>query len=126
MEWYKKSKVAGRFRKLTDNDKNVIYTLRDNPTEAEKALWEILKNKKLKGYKFRRQHKIGRFVVDFFCHKGDLIIEADGTIHDNRKEEDERRSEWLTSHGFKVIRFTNEEILFNIDRVKEKILLELS
>ena len=65
---------------------------------------------------------IGRFIVDFYCHKSNLVIEVDGSVHDNVKEKDEQRALWLQSHGLTIIRFTNEQVLYQIDKVKETIM----
>jgi very-short-patch-repair endonuclease len=121
MDWFEKSKFVGRFRSIHDEEKIRIFEFRDNPTPAEKALWKILRNNQINGLKFRRQHKIGQFIVDFYCHEIGLIIEADGNIHDNRKAEDRVRTEWLQTMGLKIIRFSNEEILKNLEDVKTRI-----
>ena len=117
-QWFEKSKLYGRYRRLTNRDKMLIYRLRDNPTAAEEALWTILRNKQLLGLRFRRQHKIGRFVADFFCHPAKLVIEVDGGIHEKRHIEDGIRTDLLQSIGLSVIRFTNEEVLYSIEAVK--------
>ena len=92
---------------------------RSQPTEAEIALWQQLRSKQLKEYKFRRQHIIGSFIADFVCLSKQLIIEVDGLIHqlpDNILN-DAQRAEWLQSKGYTIIRFTNEEVLSNTDNV---------
>ena len=93
---------------------------RNNPTEAERTLWNYLRNKKL-GNKFRQQHLIDDFIVDFVCLSKKLVIEVDGGIHDTQVEEDEKRSEVLNEKGFRVIRFRNEEVIGDIDAVLGKI-----
>ena len=97
--------------------------MRDNPTEAEKRLWEALKNRTLDGYKFRRQHPIGQFIVDFYCHSKLLVIEVDGSHHEleDQKKYDEQRTELLTSAGIREIRFTNEEVLNDFETVLQNI-----
>ncbi len=92
-------------------------------TEAEKLLWRELRNRRLKGFKFRRQHPISHFIADFFCHEARLIIEVDGGIHgiEDQKEYDFMRSNEIEQLGIKVIRFTNEEIEQDIKRVLERI-----
>ncbi len=77
--------------------------------------------KQLLNLKFRRQHTIDRFIVDFICNQAQLIIEVDGEIHDYTQEEDAIRQEFLESQGLRVIRFRNEEVLGNIDGVLEEI-----
>ena len=94
---------------------------RNNPTEAEAALWSQLRNKQLDGYKFRQQHLIGDFIVDFVCLSKKLVIEVDGGIHKETKEYDEERTKILADRGFEVLRFKNEEVLGDIDAVLEKV-----
>ncbi len=93
--------------------------LRDRMTEAEGKLWEILKNNKFNGYKFRRQHPIHQFIVDFYCHELKLIIEIDGQYHntEEQKELDKNRTELLKFQGLSEIRFTNDEVINNINEV---------
>ncbi len=97
--------------------------LRDNMTDAEKLLWERLKDNKLKGFKFRRQHPIHIYIVDFYCHKLKLIIEIDGGYHDSKEQKllDAERSEILKFQELEIIRFTNDEVLGNIEFVMRKI-----
>ena len=100
---------------------------RNVPTEAEALLWEILKSKKLEGFKFRRQHIIGNYIADLVCLDRRLIIEIDGLIHQlpENKESDKLRTKWLEEKGFKVIRFSNEEVLNKTDTVIETIVTKL-
>ncbi|MGN0225930.1 MAG: endonuclease domain-containing protein [Prevotella sp.] len=95
---------------------------RKNQTDAESILWGYLKSRQL-GVVFRRQHIIGKFIADFSCVVLKLIIEIDGAYHQLPEQQvsDEERSQWLNSQGFTVIRFTNEEILSDIDNVIIKI-----
>ncbi|MCH7524902.1 MAG: class I tRNA ligase family protein, partial [Bacteroidetes bacterium] len=124
-------KGAERAGYLTGNPNNAYLLLerakemRANPTQAEAILWQQLKSKKL-DIKFRQQHLIEDFIVDFVCLSKQLIIEVDGKIHDSQKDEDEQRTEILESKGYKVIRFTNEEVLEDIDVVVSKIQKELN
>lgn len=97
---------------------------RNNPTEAEKALWSQLRNKNLDD-KFRRQHLIDDFIVDFVCLRKKLVVEVDGEIHETKKEYDEERTKILNDKGFKVIRFKNEEVLGNTDAVLKEIIKQL-
>ena len=100
---------------------------RKNPTLAEAALWEQLRGKKLEGYKFRRQHQIGEFIVDFVCLEKRLVIEVDGGYHETyeAKVYDDDRTAYLVFNGYKVIRFKNEEVLSDTEGVLDKIYLEL-
>jgi ATP-dependent DNA helicase RecG len=99
---------------------------KNQPTEAEIVLWECLRNKKL-NYKFRRQHIIDEFIVDFVNLEKNLIIEVDGGYHNTieQKEADELRTQILNEIGFKVIRFTNEQVVGNIDNVLNYIVQTL-
>ncbi|MDR3651718.1 MAG: DUF559 domain-containing protein [Paludibacter sp.] len=94
--------------------------LRKDMTFAEKVLWERL-NKCQLGVRFKAQHPIDIFIVDFYCHKHKLIIEVDGEIHLSQREHDENRTAELERWNLKVIRFTNDEVLNNIDNVIEEI-----
>lgn len=97
--------------------------LRQQPTRAEAFLWFHLRNKKLLGYKFRRQHGVGRYVLDFFCAKLMLGIEVDGATHLDpaKKEHDEVRQRWIEAQGVRIVRFTDNEILADPDAVLEKL-----
>nr|WP_228055068.1 vitamin B12 dependent-methionine synthase activation domain-containing protein [Kordia antarctica] len=103
--------------------KEYAKKMRNEPTEAEALLWNVLSGKKLDGYKFRRQHIIGSFIVDFICLKSNLIIEVDGLIHQlpENKISDVTRTRWLEDEGYKVVRVTNNEVLSNLDSVLEKV-----
>jgi very-short-patch-repair endonuclease len=97
--------------------------LRKTETEAEKKLWSHLNKNQLLGLQFRRQHPISRFVADFYCPKLKLIIEVDGSIHDipEYQAHDIGRSEVLSDFGITIIRFTNEQILLEIDSTLKQI-----
>ncbi len=103
--------------------KEFALKMRKQPTDAEKVLWTELSGKKLANYKFRRQHIIGNYITDFICLKENIIVEVDGLIHQlpENKNNDEERTKWLNDEGYQVIRFTNEEVLFETERVIEKI-----
>ena len=94
--------------------------LRSNMTEAEKRLWEKLRNSQL-GLRFKAQHPIDQFIVDFYCHKAKLVIEIDGEIHIQQREYDLGREYELKKFDLKIIRFTNDEVLSNIDKVINRI-----
>jgi very-short-patch-repair endonuclease len=94
-------------------------------TDAERGLWSALRSRRLAGYKFRRQHPVGPFIVDFACIEHRLAIEADGGQHaENRK--DGRRTGWLTRRGWRVLRFWNNDVLTNPGGVQHVILEELT
>lgn len=94
--------------------------MRSEPTPAEDALWHALRGSSL-GAKFRRQHVVENYIVDFACLPKQLIVEVDGGIHQERSDEDAERTLQLERHGFKIIRFTNDEVLGNIDDVLDRI-----
>ncbi len=93
--------------------------LRKNMTKAEKKLWAALRRKQVNGKRFRRQHPIGKFIVDFYCHEVKLVIELDGSIHNfqEQKEYDLGRSEDIQQLGIKIIRFTNKQVMNNLNKV---------
>ncbi len=97
--------------------------MRENMTQAEKVVWELLKEKKMVGLRFKAQHPIDIFIADFYCHALKLVIEIDGEIHKSKdqKEYDIGREAELEHWGIKVIRFTNEEVKKNIEHVKKEI-----
>jgi primosomal protein N' (replication factor Y) len=99
--------------------------MRREPTEAERLLWARLRDRRLGGYKFRRQHPIGAFNADFACLERRVIVEADGGQHVD-SEYDEYRSEWMRAQGWRVVRFWNNEVRENPDGVAQAILLVLS
>lgn len=97
--------------------------LRNNLTPPEARLWTLLKGKQLNGAKFRRQHSIFNYIVDFYCPASKLVVEVDGKIHEEvtTAQDDCIRDEKLNKSGFKVLRFTNLEIMNEIDSVLEEI-----
>ena len=97
--------------------------LRHKATSAEKLLWERLRNKQLENYKFRRQHPVSLYIADFYCHQLKLVIELDGEYHlsDQQQQNDSERTAVLISNGLHVIRFSNNEVESNIDRVVQLI-----
>lgn len=103
--------------------KEFVKQNRSKPTAAEEKMWELLRDRRLENYKFRRQHIIGKYIADFVCIEHKLVIEIDGLIHQlpENKESDEIRTNWLESIGFRVIRFTNDEVLTNLEKVINEI-----
>ncbi|MBN1137749.1 MAG: DUF559 domain-containing protein [Anaerolineae bacterium] len=96
--------------------------LRHPQTPAEGVLWARLRDRRLGGYKFRRQHPVGRFIVDFFCDACHLVVEIDGDSHLDQVEYDAERTAWLEAQGYRVIRFTNREVQRQTAAVLEVIL----
>jgi len=97
--------------------------LRQTSTEAEEKLWQGLRNKKLSGLKFRRQHPIDKWIADFYCHEKKLVIELDGSIHNEKEiiEYDEARTKDLKELGINVLRFRNEEVMTSMETVLKSI-----
>ena len=96
------------------------YDLRKDMTPAEKVLWERLNKSKL-GVRFKAQHPIDIFIADFYCHKYKLVIEVDGEIHLSQVEYDENRTAELERLDLTIVRFTNDEVVNDIEVVIEKI-----
>ncbi|TLD42081.1 MAG: Type I restriction-modification system, restriction subunit R [Candidatus Jettenia ecosi] len=107
---------------------NQVRELRKNQTKAEEIFWELVRNKGFLGLKFRRQHQIGHYIVDFYCHSERLIIEFDGEVHNTseQRKKDEKRDKYLKSLGNKVLRFSNTELIENTENVLKVIVESLS
>jgi very-short-patch-repair endonuclease len=99
--------------------------LRKNPTDAEQRLWNCLRRKQMGHFKFRRQHPFGNYVIDFVCLEAMLAVEVDGGQYSEKQEGDVVRTKNLTAAGFKVLRFWNNDVLRDIEAVKESIWLAL-
>jgi very-short-patch-repair endonuclease len=98
-------------------------TLRNNLSDAEQALWHLLRGRQICGLKFRRQHPFGDYILDFVCLENKLVIEVDGGQHGLQAEYDENRTQKLQAAGFRVLRFWNNEVLNEKESVREKIWL---
>lgn len=97
--------------------------LRKTQTEAEEVMWQNLRNRKVLGFKFRRQHPLDKYIADFYCHEAKLVIEIDGGIHDlpEHQEYDKKRSSDIEEMGIKVIRFTNKAVNEDLQEVLNAI-----
>ena len=95
--------------------------LRLEQTPAEALLWQYLRNRQLDGFKFRRQHPIDRFVVDFCCPERRLIIEVDGAVHQDQGAYDENRTAALQALGYRVVRYTNDQVELDIMNVLDSL-----
>ncbi|MEH1812318.1 MAG: DUF559 domain-containing protein [Nostoc sp.] len=115
------AKLAGSNRQIPKLLLERARKLRKKQTPAEEILWECLRNRRFLNTKFRRQHNIGRYITDFYCHEKLLIIELDGSIHANQQVKDAIRENWLQSNHFTVIRFSNEQIFNDIELVLHTI-----
>ena len=100
--------------------------LRREQTDAERKLWSLLRSRQLEAYKFRRQHSIGPYIADFCCLERRLVIELDGGQHAEQIQKDERRTEYLKSKGFQVLRIWDHEVFKETGAVMENILKVLS
>ena len=100
--------------------------LRETMTKAEQVLWEELRLKKL-GFKFRRQHPLGAYITDFYCHQLKLVIELDGEIHSLKQvqEYDKQREANILAMGLHILRFQNAAVFENINHVREQILKKI-
>ena len=99
--------------------------LRARQTKAESLIWTVVRARRLAGLKFRRQHPIGPFFGDFVCIEKHLVIELDGGYHDYQYEDDVERQSYIEDRGWRVIRFTNEEVLSDVEAVAISIAKQL-
>ncbi|MGZ3525693.1 MAG: endonuclease domain-containing protein [Thermodesulfobacteriota bacterium] len=106
--------------------KRLARILRKESTDAERWLWQRLRNRDLLGWKFRRQHPIGYYIVDFVCIEKRIIIELDGSQHAEKQMADSARSEYLKEKGYQVLRFWNNDVLVRGEAVLSKILSYLN
>ncbi len=98
--------------------------LRVDPTHAEKILWECLRRKQIDGFKFRRQHPIGRFIADFYCRERRLVVELDGAVHRkmDQKEYDRLRDDIIRTRDIRILRIENKRVFDSIEDVLKEIL----
>jgi len=96
---------------------------RTSQTKAEAVLWQHLRNRQLLGFKFRRQHQFGDYIADFYCHEASLVIECDGSVHDQNEQwhHDQNRDAYMVASGLRVLRFTNDQILDDSEMVLKEI-----
>ena|SRR5215210_6747790 len=106
-----------------EEEREWVRRLRAEQTQAEATLWQLLRNRKLIGGKFRRQVPIGRYVADFYCHERKLIIELDGEVHSDpdQRVHDHNRDTFLLSLGLRILRISNEEALGDPQKVLDQI-----
>ena len=95
--------------------------LRNAATPAERALWRCLSGRKIGGWKFSRQMPVGPYFADFLCREAQLIVELDGYSHDMRQAHDNRRDQWIAQNGYRTLRFTNENVMSNLEGVVAEI-----
>ena len=101
----------------------LVRELRAQRTPAENLLWQLLRNRQLQGFKFRRQHQFGGYVADFYCRKAGLVVECDGSPHNSNRQwqHDQVRDAYMLSHGLRVLRFSNDRILNDTENVLREI-----
>lgn len=124
MVYLRKSKENSYFYNSSKASFKDAKVLRRSQTKAEALLWEALRNKKINGLKFRRQHPVCSFIVDFYCHEANLIIELDGSIHDEPEviKRDNMRTDVFKENSLKVIRFKNEDVMNDLNYVIHEII----
>jgi very-short-patch-repair endonuclease len=110
-----------RIRGTTPEIEEAARRLRKNLTPAEACLWSALRNKQLEGLRFRCQHPVGNFILDFYCAARKLVVEVDGEIHEQQIDYDGERTSKLAEYGYRVLRFSNEQILNNLTEVLSEI-----
>ena len=108
-------------RGTTREVEQAARSMRGEPTRAEEVLWSALQKKQVAGLKFRRQHPVGRFVLDFYCPSHKLVVEVDGEVHDQQQERDAERTRVLQAYGYRVLRFRNEQVINDLPAVVRKI-----
>ena len=122
-EWPERgARTARRIRGTLPEVELAARRLRSMMTPAEQILWDALKQRRLGGLRFRSQHPVGQFVLDFYCPSCKLVVEVDGAAHDQQAEYDQARTELLNAYGYRVIRFRNEEVFNNLPSVLDRIL----
>jgi very-short-patch-repair endonuclease len=108
-------------QRISPQTKNFSRQLRSKMTDAESHLWRRLRGRQIGGLKFRRQHPVGKFILDFACVELKLAIEVDGGQHGELLTSDRTRTTWLEQQGWEILRFWNNEILQNTEDVLEQI-----
>jgi very-short-patch-repair endonuclease len=120
------SDSSSRIRGTTPPVETAAKELRQRLTPAEQKLWQALRGGKLAGLKFRRQHPVGNFILDFYCSACKLAIELDGSIHETQLEYDAARTAQLEAYGYKVLRFSNAAVMQQLETVLVNILQTVS
>ena len=110
-----------RIRGTTPEIEEAARRMRYSMTPAESMLWERLRSKRLDGFKFRAQHPVGRFILDFYCPSKRVAIELDGPIHETQSERDRARDQALEAHGYEALRIPNDRIFEELDSVLDEI-----
>lgn len=112
---------TGRIRGTTPEMESAALRMRWQPTPAEARLWQALRGQKLNGLRFRHQHPVGSFILDFYCPACKLVVELDGAVHSSQQAADAARTQQLEAHGYRVIRFHNDQVFKDLDGVLRQI-----
>ncbi|MBA4064782.1 MAG: hypothetical protein C0501_13925 [Isosphaera sp.] len=104
-----------------DRLRQFARAMRKDPTPAERILWRLVRHRRLAGYRFRRQHPFGPYVLDFYCPVATLVVELDGDTHTGREERDKTRDDFLSAHGLFTLRVTNDTLFEDEDAVLDLI-----
>jgi very-short-patch-repair endonuclease len=107
--------------KLPEDIRAYAREMRGRMTDAEALLWMLLRNRRIAGAKFRRQHPVGRYILDFYCDEKKLGIELDGGQHGEATGYDQQRDSWLQTQGIRILRFWNNQMLAETEAVMEAI-----
>lgn len=128
MTYLSKTKVPAFLYNADETTQKLARRLRKSSTDAENILWQKLRRRQLCHAKFRRQHPVGFYIADFYCHEARLVVEVDGPVHNSghQKEHDENRSAEMDRLGIRVLRFTNEQVINEIDSVIAEIISTLT
>jgi very-short-patch-repair endonuclease len=110
-----------RWRGITPELQQAAWLLRNRMTPAEQRLWEALRERRRSGLRFRRQHPVGQFVLDFYCPHHKLVVELDGGVHETQMDQDAARTAFLKAYGYRVIRFRNDEVFSHLESVLKAI-----
>jgi very-short-patch-repair endonuclease len=117
----RRDRTVNRLRGAPESVAEAARLLRKRSTPAESALWDALKARRLRGLRFRYQHPVGPFILDFYCPAAKLVVEVDGDSHLQRLSYDLSRTDQLRSYGYRVLRFTNELVLNDLGAVLREI-----
>jgi very-short-patch-repair endonuclease len=110
-----------RSQKINSEKLKLAKWMRRHMTFAERCFWNAVKNDRFMNLHFRRQQVIHGFIADFYCEELNLVVEIDGGIHEQQKEYDRERQKIISDYGFIVIRFSNDEVIRNLDQVLKRL-----
>ena len=114
--------MSSKNRRSSPKIRAISKHFRMNQSYAERRLWKVLRNRQIHKLKWRRQHPIGNYIVDFYCAQHHLVLEVDGDAHAYRKSYDDERTNWLTQKGYHILRFANRDVVNNIDAVVDQVI----